>query len=137
MRSFISATACRACTTSYLRNEEHTMKKKWIFVLAPIALVAFIAICGQVVMHLWNWLLPTLFGLHAITFWQALGLLILCRILFGGFGGHHRDRRNKWRNKMNQRWENMSPEERAKLSEGWRGRCGGFQSPAANPTEPA
>jgi hypothetical protein len=37
-------------------------------------------------MHLWNWLLPPLFGWRQITFWQALGILALCRILFGGFG---------------------------------------------------
>jgi hypothetical protein len=61
------------------------MKKKWIFV-APPAIVLFIAIGGEVVMHLWNWLLPMLFGWRQITFWQALGLLVLCRILFGGLG---------------------------------------------------
>ena len=55
--------------------------------MAPPALVLFIAIGGEVVMHLWNWLLPALFGWRLITFWQALGLLALCRILFGGFGG--------------------------------------------------
>ena len=47
----------------------------------------FIVIGGEVVMHLWNWLLPPLFGWRQITFWQALGLLALCRILFGGIGG--------------------------------------------------
>ena len=46
------------------------------------------------VMLLWNWLLPLLFGWHLITFWQALGLLALCRILFGGISGRgfHRSR---------------------------------------------
>jgi len=39
----------------------------------------------RVVMHLWNWLLPALFGWRQVTFWQALGLVLLCRILFGGF----------------------------------------------------
>ncbi|HEY1218307.1 MAG TPA: hypothetical protein VGF03_05165, partial [Bryobacteraceae bacterium] len=62
-------------------------KKKWIYFVAPPALVIFIAIGGEVVMHLWNWLLPLLFGWRQVTFWQALGLLALCRILFGGFGG--------------------------------------------------
>ncbi len=66
------------------------MKWKWIF-LAPLAIVGillFIALGGEMVMRLWNWLLPPLFGWHQITFWQALGLLALCRILFGGFGRH-------------------------------------------------
>ena len=67
------------------------MRKKWkkliwIAPLAILAMVLFIWIGGEVVMHLWNWLLPTLFGWRQITFWQALGLLALCRILFGGFG---------------------------------------------------
>ena len=48
----------------------------------------FIALGGEVVRLLWNWLLPPLFGWAQITFWQALGLLALCRILFGGFGLH-------------------------------------------------
>jgi hypothetical protein len=65
------------------------MNKKWLWI-APLAiagLALFIAIGGQVVMYLWNAILPDLFGLRTITFWQALGLLALCRILFGGFGG--------------------------------------------------
>ncbi len=49
-------------------------------------MLLFIAIGGEIVLHLWNWLLPPLFGWRQITFWQALGLLALCRILFGGFG---------------------------------------------------
>ena len=64
------------------------MRKKWIF-LAPVMIAIFVAIGGQVVQHLWNWLLPELFGWRQITFWQAVGLLALSRILFGGggFGG--------------------------------------------------
>ena len=57
------------------------MRKKWIFFVAPPMLVLFIAIGGEVVMQLWNWLLPALFGWRQITFWQGLGLLALCRIL--------------------------------------------------------
>ena len=65
-------------------------KRIWILVgvLGPPGLALFIFLVGQLVMSLWNWLLPPLFGLPAITFWQGLGLLILCRILFGGFGSH-------------------------------------------------
>jgi len=54
--------------------------------LAILGMVIFMWIGGSVVMLLWNWLAPTLFGLRLITFWQAIGLLALCRILFGGFG---------------------------------------------------
>ncbi len=52
--------------------------KWWFFLVAPPAIVLFGWIFGEVVMHLWNWLMPMLFGLHAITFWQGIGLLILC-----------------------------------------------------------
>jgi len=65
-------------------------KKIWILVavLGPPVLALFMFLVGKLVMSLWNWLLPPLFGLPAITFWQGLGLLMLCRILFGGFGSH-------------------------------------------------
>jgi hypothetical protein len=56
-------------------------------VLGPIFLVAFAAFAGWIVMQLWNWLLPPLFGWREITMWQGAGLLVLCRILFGGWGG--------------------------------------------------
>ena len=101
------------------------MKKKWIF-LAPLAILAlllFIALGGEVVRQLWNWLLPPLFGWRQITFWQALGLLALCRILFGGFGGH-RGPRSKFRRRMDERWGRMTPEEREQFRQGMRGRCG-------------
>lgn len=67
-----------------------------------IAFVLFILLGGLVVQWLWNWLLPEIFGVRQITFWQALGLLALCRVLFGSFGragGHHRDtgsRHREW-----------------------------------------
>ena len=66
----------------------------WIAPLAVLGMLAFITIGGVVVRLLWNWLLPPLFGWHQITFWQALGLLALCRILFGGFGIHGAGRSN-------------------------------------------
>jgi hypothetical protein len=112
-------------------------KKWWIFLVAPPAIVLFTWIFGEVVMHLWNWLLPPLFGWHAISFWQGLGLLVLCRILFGGVGGHRHDRRSKMRRRMDERWERMTPEEREKLGEGWRGRCGGFAPPTGETTKSA
>ena len=66
------------------------MRRKLIFIapLAILGILLFVFIGGEVVQLLWNWLLPPLFGWRQITFWQALGLLALCRILFGGFGGH-------------------------------------------------
>ena len=92
------------------------MRKRWYWI-APLAIVAvplFLFIGGEVVMHLWNWLLPPLFGWRMLGFWQALGLLALCRILFGGLGGHGGPGPSRGR-----RWgrgcRNMSPEEREKF----------------------
>ena len=110
-----------------------TRKSKWMFVivLAPLALVLFVALGGQVVMRLWNWLLPPLFGWHQVTFWQALGLLALCRILFGGFGFHGANRPGH-RRRMAERWERMTPEERERFRQGMRGSC----APASPSSEP-
>jgi hypothetical protein len=69
-----------------------------------IAFLIFIALGGVVVQLLWNWLVPSLFGLRVVTLWEALGLLALSRILFGGFGrgggshgGPRRGRREWWK----------------------------------------
>ena len=64
------------------------MRRNWplIVVAGFIGIVLFVFIGGEVVRLLWNWLLPPLFGVREITFWQALGLLALSRILVGGFG---------------------------------------------------
>ena len=95
---------------------------KWLFVAAPVGFALFIAVGGGIVMQLWNWLAPALFGIKQITFWQALGLLLLCRILFGGFGlgGGHSSSRS--RRRMSERFEQMTPEEREKFRQGWIGR---------------
>jgi len=98
------------------------------FLIAAVAVTVF----SFVVMELWNHLMPTLFGLHAVSFWQALGLLVLSKILFGGFhgrpgfGGH-------WRQRLIERWEQMTPEEREKFRAGMRGGCGPFGSSPAAP----
>lgn len=93
---------------------------------------AAIAVFGFVVMSLWNWLMPALFGFRLITFWQAMGLLILCKIFFGGFRGRMGSRRH-WERRMIDRWERMTPEEREKFRQGMRSRCGPFGAPAPEP----
>ena len=112
------------------------MRRKWMFFLIPPAIVLFVTIFGEVVMHLWNWLLPSLFGWHVIGFWQAIGLLVLCRILFGGFGGH-RSGSSRAQRRWAERWERMTPEEREKFRHGMRGRCGGFAEPTNEASEQA
>jgi len=108
------------------------MRGRWGVRLFGIALILLIVAAGfgQAVLQLWNWLMPPLFGLHSITYWQALGLLALSWILFGGLrgwprGGHWRHRRS--------RWEQMTPEEREKFRQGMRGRCGHFGPPTVEP----
>lgn len=85
-----------------------------------------VAVFGALTMRLWNALMPPLFGLHALTFWQAVGLLVLCRLLFGRFGkpgggaGFGPGMQGPW----GQRWAQMTPEERERLRAQWAERCG-------------
>jgi len=109
------------------------MRKKWIFIgpLAILGILLFIFIGGEVVKQLWNWLVPPLFGWRQITFWQAFGLLALCRILFGG-SGWHRSGRSNFRGRMADRmadrvaarWDHMTPEDRERFRQRVRERCG-------------
>jgi len=104
------------------------MRPRWkkVIVIAPLAILGmllFIAIGGGIVQFLWNWLLPPLFGWREVTFWQALGMLALCRILFGGFGSHGSGRSNV-RRRMEERFGRMTPEERERFRERMRERCG-------------
>jgi len=112
------------------------MSKRWIW-LAPLILLgvlAFIVIGGEVVKQLWNWLLPAIFGWSQITFWQALGILALCRILFGGFGCPGSVGSNV-RRRMEERCESMTPEERERFRQRMRERWG-FGPSAAESKEP-
>jgi len=79
------------------------------------------AALGYGVKALWNVLMPQIFGCHHITFWQALGLLLLAKILFGGFHRHHGGG-PRWNARMKERLEQMTPEERLRFREGIR--CG-------------
>jgi Ca2+/H+ antiporter, TMEM165/GDT1 family len=90
-----------------------------------VALVA--AVLGLVIQGLWNWLMPSLFGLHGISFWQSLGLLLLCKILFGGFH-RHPSRQGCWRRRMKERLDDMSPEEREKFRRMVRDCCTGREA---------
>ncbi|MBB5343011.1 hypothetical protein [Tunturibacter empetritectus] len=96
-----------------------------------IALFAVVAsvVLGFVVKSLWNALMPPIFGWHMITFWQGLGLFVLSKILFGGFH-RHGGGRNRWRQGMKERWEQMTPEDREKFRKGMRCGRGPFASHA-------
>ena len=94
--------------------------------LSPLIIIGgvlFVALGGGVVRALWNWVVPPVFGFKEITFLQAIALLALSRILFGRFGGFSGGPSRRWRH-MREQWEQMTPEERERLREGWRARCG-------------
>jgi len=96
--------------------------------------IIFFIVFTFVVQALWNWLMPALFGWHTITVWQALGVLVLSKILFGGFragGGGGADWR--WRRRMMERWEQMTPEEREKFRQSVGRHCRPFAPPASEP----
>ena len=109
----------------------------------PIGLLAVIAGFGAAVMLLWNWLMPTLFGLVTITFWQALGICVFCRILFGRFNPrrHTMHRGHGWgmhgmRNNLREKWQQMTPEQRKEFVRKRRehvGRGGFFGAPEFDP----
>jgi len=100
-------------------SRSKTRKLVKIAMLALIVMPLVLFLLGQIVLHLWNWLMPVLFHLPMITFWQGLGLLVLSWMFFGGLrgsgprSGYHRH----WRRRLHEHWEEMSPEEREKFSE--------------------
>ena len=109
------------------------MRRKRMFRILKIATIAILAlgVFGLLVESLWNWLMPALFGARTITYWQALGVWILSRILLGGF--HPRPSGRHWRARMIDRWEKMSPEERERFRERLRHRWGPYEEAAPEP----
>jgi hypothetical protein len=86
--------------------------KCFVFVVAMVAVVGFIT------MSLWNWLVPVLFNGPVVTFWQAMGLLVLSKILFWSFGKHsHGGYRQggPWKHYWKQKMSGMTPEQREEL----------------------
>jgi hypothetical protein len=92
------------------------MKSRFRYAI-PFMILPFLLFGGLVVMLLWNAILPHIVSVTAINYWQATGLLVLSRILFGGFRGGpfggHRGGPPQWRN----RWVNMSDEEKIRFKE--------------------
>ncbi|PWU02024.1 MAG: hypothetical protein C5B52_06220 [Bacteroidetes bacterium] len=89
----------------------------------------FITVFSYVVMLLWNAILPQVLHVSSINFIQALGILVLSKILFGGFHGGWRGRGGHWKYKMREKWQNMSVEDREKFKQEWRARCRGWRMP--------
>lgn len=95
------------------------------FFLIPLGIIGFLLLGGLLVMLLWNAILPSVVGVGLLTFPKAVGLLILCKILFAGFGGRHR--RMRFKHRGNQFWKqkmmNMTEEEKEKFRSEWKERC--------------
>ena len=107
----------------YIKNRIGRKVARGVFMI--IALLVFVAIAGFMVKFLWNAILPDIFGWQSVTFPQALGLLLLTRILFGGFGWHKKgsdwssQKKAHWRKK----WSNMNEEDKAAFKAKWKERC--------------
>lgn len=96
-------------------------KRRW-YLFIPLIFVAITAF-GFLIVVLWNFTMPVIFNLPQITFWQALALLVLSRILFSGGPKHFRRGGAPWANHFRDRWEKMSPEDREKFYQRWNSRC--------------
>lgn len=105
------------------------MKTWWIKkTIAFTALAAFLILAlGGIVMLLWNAIVPEVFGTAALTYWQAVGLLLLTQILFRGIGRwrghHHAGVHSHWKHKLEEKLASLSPEEREKFKAEWKRRC--------------
>jgi len=121
-----------------MRQKSFRFGKVIFFILMAIAAIL---VFGTIVMLLWNNVLAEVLHVSTITFGQALGILLLSKILFGGWrcgwggGGQHH-----WKNRMQQKWSAMTPEEREKFQEQWKKRCGPwsghFNKPGSSDTKP-
>lgn len=112
---------------AFIQNEHMTMnpwKRPYLF---PLFFLAAALALGAAVMFLWNSIIPELTGWAVLSYPKAIGLLLLCRILFGGYRGRHGQaggppwkHRSDWRDK----WSTMTDEQRAEMRKRWQDRCG-------------
>ncbi|HVU34698.1 MAG TPA: hypothetical protein VHE61_14790 [Opitutaceae bacterium] len=104
--------------------------RRRFFILAPFFFLAFVGLFTSLVYWLWNSVLIDVVTVKAITFWQALGLLVLAKVLFGGFpGGRRGGFGPPWRRRMMERWDSLTPEQREEMREEMRRRFGEWPRP--------
>jgi Ca2+/H+ antiporter, TMEM165/GDT1 family len=127
MRSCICVSGCSIFMNKLSNIKNNRMRRRFkgpkFFLFFFLALAGLAAFSG-IVMLLWNALMPNIFRLPVIGFWQAAGLLVLSKIFFSGFRGPGGGFGGRWRHKMQQRWMDMTPEERDRFKQEW-GRHGG------------
>ena len=108
--------------------------------LFPLFALVALAVFGAVVMLLWNAIIPGLTGWALITYPKAVGLLLLSRILFGGFKGRHGGGAPWMRGGMNaewrEKWAHMNEEQRAEMRARWKERCGHKWRHGNDPVQP-
>ncbi len=114
-------------------RESRTVQRFVRFLMILVLVLVVFAGFGQAVLQLWNWLMPSIFGLPAITYWQGMGLLALSWIFFGGLRGGRGFSRG-WNRAWERRWETLTPEQRDSFRKAMAGRCA---PPAAGPETPA
>ena len=105
------------------------MKPWWIFRIGKFIAILIVAslVLGLAVMVLWNAMVPALFGGPSLTFWQAVGLLLLSHLLLRGWGPWRHGnvlRHERWKSRFEEKLAAMTPEEREKFREEYRKRCG-------------
>lgn len=111
----------------------NSYKRKWI-ARGIFFGVIFFALITLGTMYLWNNLMTHIFALPEITYLQTLGLMLIGRLLTGGFGQHARHRHRHWRSKRwRERWQQMSDDERQEFMH----RCGAWwqEEPKNSATE--
>lgn len=119
-----------------MRERFRTKSKAAKIGIILICVPAMIALFSWIVMALWNAILPAaITSVNPISFWQAMGILVLSKILFSGFGGKGRGRRRKWDPGMVEKWRNMSTEEREEFKQSWKARCGDWRGRFSQPRE--
>lgn len=106
------------------------MRSWWIKKAAAMIAVTVVTVLifGGVVMLLWNAIVPDVFGASSLTYWQAVGLLLLAQILCRGVGRwrtyHDPSARDRWKHKLEAKLAAMAPEERERFKAEWERRCG-------------
>ena len=107
------------------------MKRWWIRKIGKgvVFFILALGIFGFVVMGLWNAIVPDLFNGPELSFWQAVGLLVLSHILLRGWAPWHRGGKwghSRWKHRFEEKLAAMTPEEREKFKEEWKRRCGSY-----------
>ena len=109
--------------------KNQSCKKFRLFI--PLIILGVVTVLTFAVYELWNGVLTDVLGVKTVTYWQALGMFILARILFGGFPGRRGGSFGPpWRRRMMmERWQSLTSEQRDKMREEMRERFGDWPRP--------